>query len=32
MFDNNCFELMNVFLKIWMENKRKDVLQVVNDI
>lgn len=32
MFDNNCPESMNASLKTWMENKRKDVSQVVNDI
>ena len=32
MFDNNCPESMNASLKTWMENRRKDVSQVVNDI
>lgn len=32
MFDNNCPESRNASLKTWMENKRKDVSQVVNDI
>lgn len=32
MFDNNCPEAMNASLKTWMESKRRDVSQVVNDI
>ena len=32
MFDNNCPETMNASLKTWMENKRRDVAQVVTDI